>query len=282
MKNLSLIALSVLMSLCLFTSCSDDDDNKIIDDDNNPTTEEKVYLPSLLTGTDDFELKLTYDDSNRLIKIIEIEDGGSDETTFTYDANDNPVSKKEVYSDGSYLTNYTYNKDTVFVVNFKKNSTTEISYMDTIIVDNKGFEVKGLNTPSGYTEVYSTYTYENNLLMKEYNYHESGTYTVEYTTVYTYESEGKGCFSGMNIKPWLFNYEFEGYYANFSNPKLVVTTYKGLDNSGSEIIEEERYRTIYGYTYNDNGYPKTFSMQEKYKGEDDDNYSYQVEYVEAK
>lgn len=275
MKNLSLIALSVLMSLCMFTSCSDDDD------DNKPTTEEKVYLPSLFTA-DDFELKLTYDDSNRLVKIIEIEDGESDETTFTYDANDNPVSKKEIDDKGSYLTNYTYNKDTVFIVNYKKNSTTEISYIDTTIVDAKGFEVKVLNTPSGYIEVYSTYTYENNLLMKEYNYHEASSYIAEYTTIYTYDSEGKGCFSGVNIKPWLFNYEFAGYYANNSNPKLVVQTYKGLNDLGDEVIEEERHRTIYGYTYNDNGYPKTFSMEEKYKGEDDDYYSYQIEYIEAK
>lgn len=279
-KNYSL-ALCLLLCLSLFISCSDDDNN------GSGNGKEKLLLSKVTEADGDFEMQYYYDDANRLIKMeeTESEDGKkyTSTTIFEYDLKGNPIKMKESYSGDSdtHLTTYTYKDDSIFVKEFRSNSETEISGIDTLIINSNG-SLKKIHSSYEYGINYANYTTnsagqitQEDYYVKTIMHNVSESHTV---STYTYDNKN-GFFSQVNVKPWFFDYDLNSF-SHFSNPTLIqsVTDYKNLETGGTT---KDIGKTENVYTYNENDYPETISVTEKYN-EKTDTYFYKLEYIKAK
>lgn len=279
-KNYSL-ALLLFLCLSLFVSCSDDNN------EGNPNSKEKLLLSKVTEANGEFEMLYYYDNANRLIKTeeIESEDGKkyTSSTIFEYDSNGNLTKKKESYSGNSstYLTTYNYKKDSVFVKDFRSNSETEISNIDTLILNSNGSLKKILSSYENGIN-YTNYTTNSaGQITKTDNYVKTTIHNIsESHTVDTYTYDNKnGFFSQVNVKPWFIDYDLESF-SHTSNPTLnqSVTDYKDMV-TGETTTDIDKVE--YTYTYDENDYPETISVKET-NNERVENYSYKLEYIKAK
>lgn len=259
LKSLFLTGLT-LLSIGVFTSCSDDDNN-----DKNET-KKKTLLSHI--ERDDFTVDFEYDAQNRLVKMTELElDGSEPEITiisydnqgrisqYKYSFEDSGVKKEDVY-------NYTYSKDTIF-------QTKNNSEIDTLYVNANNQLIKA--PISSMTTIEYEYDADGDLVKTTDRFvSNTSNYESVNTRTYSYSTK-KGGLLDANIPSWfrVSRLDYNFILSAKSCTEIVnesVIKVDGVEKSKSSDKE------TYSYTYDENGKPVS--------GIDEDATKYTLTYTE--
>lgn len=238
--------------------------------DNNDTTSTKAaLLPRKIVdvGSQDSVI-FVYDNQNHLIEEQEYTGGSIDgKTVYTYQ-DGNPFKKEYYDTYPGDVTDY-YEFSTVSAGKIKRDHHYR-NYDDSWLIwttfcffDDKDRLIKG-EWEDG--TVFQQVTYDDKNRVTAAWYKE----IVDLSYTYTYDDK-KGMFSGVNH---LFFFEvFDDYYPkNLSVNNMIESTESYVDNGVPKSNTDK-----ISYTYNAEGYPI-----EMRSVSDQENYTYLIEYVEAK
>lgn len=249
----------LLLSFVLLFSCQKaiDEPNPVVPDPNpDPVVDSsKKLIPVRFNIESDGEKyydSLVYDAENHLIEDWFLKAGESSKIVYTY-KNHQPASletyslyPEELYEKSTYsdkLNNIVTETNT----DFDTQDGTPFTSTRTYLYNEKGQLYKGLLNDG---TVFEELGWDEKARLSTMWFKESDDLSFQYK----YDDK-KGIFSAVKA-PFFFDVFLFSTIANFNINNLTETTLTYKNREGQTIVE----KTIYSYTYNDDGYPVTITQ----------------------
>lgn len=236
--------LFLLFALIQFPSCSNSDD---IDDFEEGASRilKEIYR------NDGCWFKFEYDDSQRLIKVIE---------------------KRVELTESTNITEYKYENNTIKMSRYYSDSPTDVYVTGVYTLDDEGYliesKIKHTSWLIGTTA--TVYTYDNGYIKKSYS---SGN-NVNHSREYKWENENIVTVNENNYKSnkkYTSSFKYDNtanllkinatphYYLHEGDLDLPIISSKGLASSNYVISQKNKYNRTnsYAYTFDKKGYPTT-------------------------